>query len=62
MVSPWKSPLFVLPADGATVFIRRLTFGDKPALATFDLAALTFTVIATTIVLPASLIQGWRPS
>lgn len=58
----WKSPLFVLPADAAVVFIRRLTFGDKPALATFSLATLTFTVNATAVQIPASLIQAWRPS
>lgn len=42
MSSLWKSPLLSLPADGVTVFIRRLRFFDPPVLAKWDEASQTF--------------------
>lgn len=45
MSAPWVSPLVSLPADGATVFVRRLRFFDTPVLATWDLASGLFSTI-----------------
>lgn len=39
MTTPWKTVLQALPADGETVWVRRLRWFDTPALATWDATA-----------------------
>jgi hypothetical protein len=60
MAVSWKSPLLELPADGSTVWIRRLPWWATPTQATFDLATLTFTAVATAVPIPAGAIYAWR--
>lgn len=49
MTPPWVSPLVSLPADGATVFVRRLRWFDPPVLAVWNLAAGSFFTSATAL-------------
>lgn len=48
-----------LPTDGATVWVRRVTF-SSPWLAVWTLAAATFTATVTGLVCPWYAIARWR--
>jgi hypothetical protein len=67
-ILPWRSPLVLQPADGDTVWIRRLPWYDAPVRAAWNVdegATVNITVATnpTTIdpvVIPLAAIHSWK--
>jgi hypothetical protein len=59
-VTPWHDTWVLLPADGQTVWIRRVNWFSTPVLATWSTSALTFTITTTTLSLSWTWISSWR--
>jgi hypothetical protein len=62
-MTTWVSIMSSQPADGDTVWIRRLPIFDTPAQATWTASTATFTLTAPPITMdvPWYEVHSWRP-
>ena len=56
----WKSIYTELPVDQTDVWIRVLAVYGQLALAKWDSASMTFTVIATQVEIPVYFVGRWK--